>query len=111
MNLKQLIEHERQVLSNLDRSYRRQREVVAALEESRVNCPHEFDEPIPDYEHEGGACKLCGINELYAQTLEKQRTTCDHVPREFLGQTLSPNYEQYRCGKCNVEFSVRIPNR
>lgn len=43
------------------------------LLEKRVNCKHEFSPPYKNYEHEGGRCKLCGINELEAISI-KQRT-------------------------------------
>ena len=41
------------------------------LENSRVDCAHIFSEPVLNYEHEGGYCTECGINELYAHTLRK----------------------------------------
>lgn len=40
------------------------------LENLRVHCPHEFSKPLENYEHEGGTCIKCGINELYAHTLK-----------------------------------------
>lgn len=39
------------------------------LEDSRVDCKHEFTKPVVHYEHEGGYCIRCGINELFAHTL------------------------------------------
>ena len=41
------------------------------LENSRVDCAHIFSKPVLNYEHEGGYCTECGINELYAHTLRK----------------------------------------
>ena len=37
-----------------------------ALERERMNCHHVFSKPIKGYEHEGGECELCGINEVHA---------------------------------------------
>jgi hypothetical protein len=46
------------------------------LELKRLNCAHIFSKPVLNYEHEGGYCTKCGINELYAYTLaNEQRTT------------------------------------
>lgn len=39
------------------------------LEDTRVNCKHKFSKAFPGYEHEGGECIYCGINELFAPTL------------------------------------------
>lgn len=35
-------------------------------------CEHEFSPPIKGYEHEGGTCLHCGINEVYASTIKSQ---------------------------------------
>ena len=32
----------------------------------RQNCDHEFSKPLNGYEHEGGYCTKCGINEVHA---------------------------------------------
>jgi uncharacterized protein Yka (UPF0111/DUF47 family) len=40
------------------------------LLDARAHCDHEFQKPIVGYEHEGGYCVKCGINELYAMTLK-----------------------------------------
>lgn len=45
------------------------------LENARVHCPHTFEPAVKGYEHEGGYCTLCGINELYAHTLAKWAKT------------------------------------
>ena len=45
------------------------------IEAERVHCPHTFERAVPGYEHEGGYCSLCGINELYAHTLAKWAKT------------------------------------
>lgn len=40
---------------------------LAALEEQRKHCHHTFSPPVKGYEHEGGYCTECGINEVYAE--------------------------------------------
>ena len=47
------------------------RELVAA----RVYCLHTFEPADKGYEHEGGHCSKCGINELYAHTLASWQKT------------------------------------
>ncbi len=32
----------------------------------RALCDHVFTPPLKNYEHEGGECKICGINEVHA---------------------------------------------
>lgn len=39
---------------------------VAAAIDEQDDCPHEFESPPAHYAHEGGTCKLCGINEIAA---------------------------------------------
>lgn len=39
------------------------------LESARIYCSHTFEPAVVGYEHEGGHCTKCGINELYAHTL------------------------------------------
>ena len=39
---------------------------INELHEERVHgCKHDFSKPVPGYEHEGGTCLHCGINEVY----------------------------------------------
>ena len=45
------------------------------LEASRVHCEHTFEPAVKGYEHEGGYCSKCGINELYAKTLKDWQKT------------------------------------
>ena len=42
---------------------------LRSLELNRMHCDHIFSKPVLNYEHEGGTCIKCGINELYAHTL------------------------------------------
>lgn len=37
----------------------------------RSRCQHEFSSPLKNFEHEGGYCKECGINELHAHALKQ----------------------------------------
>lgn len=39
--------------------------IIAELKAMRLTCQHEFSPPFPGYEHEGGTCLKCGINEVY----------------------------------------------
>lgn len=43
---------------------------VESLRAQRATCKHVFSEPLKGYEHEGGMCVLCGINELHAFQLK-----------------------------------------
>lgn len=43
------------------------------FDEARRTCDHEFTDPYVGFEHEGGICKICGVNELYARTLKGYR--------------------------------------
>ena len=45
------------------------------LEADRVHCKHIFERADKGYEHEGGYCSECGINELYAHTLASWQKT------------------------------------
>lgn len=38
---------------------------------AQCHCAHEFIKPLPAYAHEGGVCKHCRVNELYAPTARK----------------------------------------
>ena len=39
--------------------------VIRELESYRWECEHEFAPALKGYEHEGGHCTKCGINEVY----------------------------------------------
>ena len=49
---------------------RKRRKEVEALQKT---CDHKFTPPLKNYEHEGGYCSECGVNELYAYTLKALR--------------------------------------
>ncbi len=42
-----------------------QRRETNRLMELRKECDHDFAPPLKNFEHEGGHCKHCGINEIY----------------------------------------------
>lgn len=42
-----------------------QDQLIAELKTLRSKCNHDFAPALEGYEHEGGTCKLCGINEVY----------------------------------------------
>lgn len=48
--------------------FHQQAQVINGLMEQRKTCKHEFTPAIRGYEHEGGSCKHCGINELAAHS-------------------------------------------
>jgi hypothetical protein len=50
-----------------------QREMIEELKSRRFECNHEFDRPLKGYEHEGGYCKHCGINEVYQACNKKAK--------------------------------------
>ena len=39
--------------------------MIMELKSYRFECDHDFAPAFPGYEHEGGHCKKCGINEVY----------------------------------------------
>lgn len=39
--------------------------MIAVLKAQRFECDHDFAPAFPGYEHEGGHCRKCGINEVY----------------------------------------------
>jgi DNA repair exonuclease SbcCD ATPase subunit len=52
------------------------------VEMARYDCPHDFIPPHVNHAHEGGTCKLCGMNEVHwAHVKDKlhQRTNTDAV--------------------------------
>lgn len=39
--------------------------MIAELKFYRFECEHEFMAPLPNFEHEGGYCHKCGINQVF----------------------------------------------
>lgn len=46
---------------------------VQLAEAERAKCQHDFEPPPAAYAHEGGCCRHCGINELFAHTLRSRQ--------------------------------------
>lgn len=69
-SLKTLIEGQMVVTLAAENEFREQQKILKQLQDARVTCVHEFSAPMTGYEHEGGYCVHCGINELHAQTLK-----------------------------------------
>ena len=42
-----------------------QEHLIDELKALRFECDHDFAPAYPGYEHEGGHCTKCGINEVY----------------------------------------------
>lgn len=64
---------------NMQRTVSRMKQALALeeaalreLEHRRIACEHEWGPAVKNYEHEGRCCKLCGINDIYAHTLQTQ---------------------------------------
>lgn len=64
-----LIDHINQVdatIRELEHALRDMHKYRDELYQERESCEHEFSEPLKNYEHEGGTCTKCGINEVHA---------------------------------------------
>jgi len=75
MSLKDEIEAKRKEIAALEQSIGDRKRELTALENSRVKCAHTFSAAVRGYEHEGGHCTKCGINQLHADTLAWQYRT------------------------------------
>ncbi len=49
-----------------------QKEIFDLENEALRLCNHSFTKPIKGYEHEGGSCILCGLNQIYAEQFNKK---------------------------------------
>lgn len=65
MSLLDQINHAEKTRREIARRLAEQDEMIAVLKSYRFECKHEFSKPWPGYEHEGGQCVHCGINEVY----------------------------------------------
>lgn len=76
MSLLEQINAQHKEVLQLERQLEQAKGKLAAIKAQRVNCKHVFSKPYVGYEHEGGYCTECGINQLYAESLQrlKQRT-------------------------------------
>lgn len=71
ISLKQRIEQTQQKMSANRTELNALEQELRDLDNSRVNCIHEWDTGVKGWEHEGKYCKKCGINDMYAVTLKK----------------------------------------
>ncbi len=71
VSLKDQIDTAQRYLRQMQMRVREQEAVIEELENRRAYCKHQFSKPVKGYEHEGGYCTECGINELYAPTHKK----------------------------------------
>lgn len=55
------------------------RKAEGMLGYAQAHCEHEFDAPPAAYAHEGGSCKHCHINELYAAQHKRQWLALEEV--------------------------------
>lgn len=46
---------------------------VQLAEAEQAKCQHDFEPPPAAYAHEGGCCRHCGINEIFAHTLHTRQ--------------------------------------
>lgn len=65
--LKQQIEEARYEIRAREAAIKTWQLKLMALEMERADCDHEFDPAPKGYEHEGGTCWRCGINQVYAE--------------------------------------------
>lgn len=71
ITLKTKIEDAQKYLRQMQMRVREQEAFLEELEDQRADCKHTFSKPLKGYEHEGGYCTKCGINEIYAPTHKK----------------------------------------
>jgi hypothetical protein len=71
VSLKDQIDTAQRYLRQMQMRVREQEQLVEELENRRAYCKHQFSRAVKGYEHEGGYCTECGINELYAPTHKK----------------------------------------
>lgn len=65
MTLKEEINALQFEISMDEKALAQKRERLEQKLKSRFNCAHSFTKPLPGFEHEGGQCEYCGINEVY----------------------------------------------
>ncbi len=49
-----------------------QKEIFDLEGEALNRCEHSFTAPIKGYEHEGGSCMLCGLNQIYIESNKRR---------------------------------------
>ena len=66
MSLFNEINNQKGIIRKLEDELKHAKAVFNMLEGERHDCDHVFSPPMKNYEHEGGICTKCGINEVYA---------------------------------------------
>ena len=64
-NLKDLIDTAKKSVYQTEQRLLVEKATLEKLESYRWECEHEFSPALKGYEHEGGHCTKCGINEVY----------------------------------------------
>lgn len=73
MNLKHQIAEQQGHLSRLQQEVYGIQQKLVELRAQQQHCQHVFSKALPGYEHEGGTCEVCGINEVYAAHLNYRK--------------------------------------
>ena len=53
------------IYSHKDKIEELQDSIVSLTDLALTICDHDFNKPLQGYEHEGGTCVKCGLNEIY----------------------------------------------
>lgn len=70
MTIKNEIEAARRKVYDIEQQLEQAQTKLKAALAKQKDCPHVMARPWENYEHEGGYCINCGVNELYAMTLK-----------------------------------------
>jgi hypothetical protein len=65
MTLLEQINQQQQVVHAAEDARREAAVQLNKLLDQRMDCDHDFSKPLKGYEHEGGHCVKCGINEVF----------------------------------------------
>lgn len=68
MTLLEQIQRTERLLYAHQRAVEQTKAELSQLQHQRHDCDHQFSRPHPGYEHEGGYCTKCGINEVHAES-------------------------------------------
>jgi hypothetical protein len=72
VTLKDQIEHAEKRRREIAQRLAEQDAVIAELKFYRFECEHDFAPALKGYEHEGGHCTKCGINEVFWEHNKKE---------------------------------------
>lgn len=70
MTLLEEIKEQEEIVRRLEKQIIDEKSSLLFLMETRRDCHHVFSAPVPGYEHEGGTCTQCGINEVHAACMK-----------------------------------------